>query len=95
MARREEEADIIIALEEEGAKFCIEITSSDKREKISITKQHRFYYMGKESEEYWKGDLSTLLSIHCLITSEKCGRKVESRTIPMLYCILRKIMFHY
>ena len=38
-----------IALEEKGAKFCVEITSSDKRDNISITKQPRwFYYMVKE-----------------------------------------------
>ena len=34
-------ADINMVLGKEGANFCGEITSSDKRENISITKQPR------------------------------------------------------
>ena len=42
-------------LEGKGAKFCIEITSLDKRENILITKQPVWlYYMAEKSEEYCK-----------------------------------------
>ena len=68
--------------QQEGSMFCIEVTSSDKREKVSITKHPmRFYYNLKGREECWQGNLSTLLSIHCLIMTEKCMKKVELRAI--------------
>ena len=42
-------ADINCEGEQEGAEFCVEITSLDKRENISITKQLRWFsYMTKE-----------------------------------------------
>ena len=66
-------------VEEEGAHFWGEITSSDKVKNISITKQRRWcYYMVMESKECWQVELSTHLSLQRLIMTVKCGRKVQA-----------------
>ena len=66
--------------EEEGAKFCVKVSSLDKRDNISIIKQPRwFYYTANGRERCQQGNESILWSLHHLCLSEKCQRKVESR----------------
>ena len=60
--------------------MCVEITSLDKSDKISITKQY-IYYMRKESEECLQCDLSTLISsLHYYEWTMPEKRRVKSDT---------------
>ena len=65
-------ADINGECEQEGANFCIEVSSSDKRDKILLTKQPKgFYYNSKGREECSQGNVPMHVSLHHLIVTEK------------------------
>ena len=68
-----------MALEEEAAKFCVKITSSDKRD-ISVSKQRRwFYYTEKRKRRMLARQIPVKLSLHHLSLTEH--EKVESSAI--------------
>ena len=65
-----------------GAKICVNVSSSDKRDNTSIAKHPRwFYYTENGRERCQQGNESILWSLHHFSLPEKCQRKVEWRAI--------------